>query len=86
MKDRTLIWRRVASNPLWLQARLSRVHNPSTFMQSMLPERAARIDDPQYRQVVTWIRETGFPAQILPQGILAFEREEQITLFLLKWS
>lgn len=80
------MWKRVDSNPLWLQARLSRVHNPSTFMQSMLPERNARIDDPEYRAVINWIRETHFPAQILPQGILAFEREEQITLFLLKWS
>ena len=53
---------------------------------AMAPERNARISDPQWRDVVEWIKEMNFPVKVLPDGILAFETEEDITMFMLRWA
>ena len=86
MSERSLLWERVDGNPLWLRGKMSRYKNPSGFAMAMAPERNARISDPQWRAVTEWIIETKFPAVILPDGILAFETEEDITMFMLRWS
>ena len=86
MNERSLLWERVDGNPLWLRGRMSRYKNPSGFAMAMAPERNARISDPQWHAVTKWIIETKFPAVILPDGILAFETEEDITMFMLRWA
>ena len=86
MNDRTLLWKRVDGNPLWLRGMMSRYKNPSGFAMAMAPERNARISDPQWRDVVEWIKEMNFPVKVLPDGILAFETEEDITMFMLRWA
>ena len=86
MNERDLLWKRVGSNPLWLQGWMSRYKKPTSFAMAMAPERAARISDPGWRAIYNWITETKFPVQVLPEGILAFETEEDITMFLLRWS
>ena len=86
MNERDLFWKRVDSNPLWLRGVMSRYKNPSGFAMAMAPERNARISDPEWRAIYNWITETKFPVQVLPEGILAFESEEDITMFLLRWS
>lgn len=86
MKDRSLLWKTVDSNPLWLRGVMSRYHNPTSFVMSMAPERNARLSDPEWRAIVDWIKETDFPAKILPEGILAFETENDKLVFLLRWS
>ena len=86
MNDRSLLWKRVEGNPLWLRGMMSRYKNPSGFAMAMAPERNARISDPQWRDVVDWIKEMNFPVKVLPEGILAFETEEDITMFMLRWA
>ena len=86
MNDRSLLWKRVEGNPLWLRGMMSRYKNPSGFAMAMAPERNARISDPQWRDVVEWIKEMNFPVKVLPDGILAFETEEDITMFMLRWA
>ena len=86
MSERSLLWKRVDGNPLWLRGMMSRYKNPSGFAMAMAPERNARISDPQWRDVVEWIKEMNFPVKVLPDGILAFETEEDITMFMLRWA
>lgn len=86
MNDRSLLWKRVEGNPLWLRGMMSRYRNPTGFAMAMAPERNARISDPQWRDVVEWIKEMNFPVKVLPDGILAFETEEDITMFMLRWA
>ena len=86
MNDRSLLWKRVEGNPLWLRGMMSRYKNPTGFAMAMAPERNARISDPQWRDVVEWIKEMNFPVKVLPDGILAFETEEDITMFMLRWA
>ena len=86
MSERSLLWKRVDGNPLWLRGMMSRYKNPSGFAMAMAPERNARISDPEWRAVVNWIKETKFPVKVLPEGMLAFEAEEDITMFLLRWA
>ena len=86
MNERDLLWKRVDGNSLWLRGVMSRYKSPSSFAMAMAPERAARISDTQWYEICNWITETKFPATILPDGILAFESEEDITMFLLRWS
>jgi len=86
VNDRSLLWKRVEGNPLWLRGMMSRYKNPTGFAMAMAPERNARISDPQWRDVVEWIKEMNFPVKVLPDGILAFETEEDITMFMLRWA
>jgi hypothetical protein len=86
MNERELFWKRLDSNPLWLQGMMSRFKNPSGFAMAMAPERTARISDPEWRAIADWIEETKFPVITLPGGILAFDSEEDMTMFLLRWS
>jgi hypothetical protein len=86
VNDRHLFWKKLDSNPLWLQGMMSRYKQPSSFAMAMAPERTARISDPEWRAIADWIEETKFPVVTLPGGILAFETAEDMTMFLLRWS
>lgn len=86
MSERDLLWKRVEGNPLWLRGMMSRYKNPSGFAMAMAPERNARINDPIFAEVLAWIKETNFPAKYTTEGMIAFETEEDMTMFLLRWS
>lgn len=81
-----LQWRKVDSNPLWLRAVMSRHSNPTSFALSMIPERSALITDPEFLQILDWIKQTNFPASYIGEGMIVFNNEEDISAFLLRWS
>lgn len=86
MSERRLLWRKVEGNPLWLRGRMSRFYRPQSFAMAMAPERNAYISDREFAAALDWIKETNFPAQYLSDGLIAFESEKDMTLFLLRWA
>lgn len=81
-----LLWRTVDGNQLWLRGAMSRISQPKSLIQAMEPERTALISDSAFAEVLNWIKETEFPASYLGQGIIAFNTEEDVTCFLMRWS
>lgn len=81
-----LQWRKVDGNKLWLRAVMSRHTNPTSFALSLIPERSALITDPEFLQILEWIKKTNFPANYLGEGMIAFSNEEDMSTFLLRWA
>ena len=82
--SRRIRWEPVDSNPLWLRGIRCRNPNPTSFTQAMEPERNVTYDEmiPILDQSV----EQGMRVSWIGQSLIAFESEEDLTLFLLRWS
>ena len=82
--SRRIRWEPVDSNPLWLRGIRCRNPNPTSFTQAMEPERNVTYDEmiPVLDQSV----EQGMRVSWIGQSLIAFESEEDLTLFLLRWS
>ena len=81
---RRIRWESVDSNPLWLRGIRCRNPNPTSFTQSMEPERNA-----VYTEMIPFIDQSnqiGLNVKWLGQALIAFDSEEDLTLFLLRWS
>jgi hypothetical protein len=81
---RKIRWEKVQGNPLWLRGVRTRNPNPTSFTQAMEPERNVTYDEmiPVLDQSV----EQGMRVSWIGQSLIAFESEEDLTLFLLRWS
>ena len=80
---RKLTWMRVAGNTKWLRGYIPRNPHPTSFTQAMMPERNARYDD--LKPYIDWCHERNIPVEFVTAGMLAFEDERFITMFLLRW-
>jgi len=82
--SRRIRWEPVDSNPLWLRGIRCRNPNPTSFTQAMEPERNVTYDEmiPVLDQSV----EQGMRVSWIGQSLIAFESEEDLTLFLLRWT
>ena len=82
--SRRIRWEPVENNPLWLRGIRCRNPNPTSFTQAMEPERNVTYDEmiPVLDQSV----EQGMRVSWIGQSLIAFESEEDLTLFLLRWS
>ena len=82
--NRRIRWQTVDGNPLWLRGIRTRNPNPKSFTQAMEPERNALRDE--MRLILDqWVAQ-GQRVSFIGQGIIAFDSEEDLTLFLLRWS
>ena len=81
---RRIRWATVDGNPLWLRGIRCRNPAPKSFTQAMEPERNALLDE--MRLILDQSVEQGMRVSWIGQGIIAFDSEEDLTLFVLRWS
>lgn len=81
---RKIVWRRIDANPKWLLGYIPRNPYPTSFTQAMMPDRNARYDD--IRPMLAWCDEHNIKVDFLTGGMLAFDDEKYISLFLMRWS
>ena len=79
-----LLWRTVDGNQLWLRGVMSRNQNPTSFTQSMEPERNVPYDE--MKPVLDQSVEQGMRVSLVGHALIAFDSEEDLILFLLRWS
>ena len=79
-----LLWRTVDGNQLWLRGVMSRNQNPKSFTQATEPERNAVYNE--MRPFIDQSNEIGLNVRWLGQAMIEFDSEEDLTLFLLRWS
>ena len=81
---RRIRWEMVKGNPLWLRGIRTRNTNPTSFTQAMEPERNAVYNE--MRPFIDQSNEIGLNVRWLGQAMIEFDSEEDLTLFLLRWS
>ena len=82
--NRRIRWETVDGNPLWLRGIRTRNPEPKSFTQAMEPERNALRDE--MRLILDqWVAQ-GQRVSFIGQGIIAFDSEEDLLMFLLRWS
>jgi len=82
--SRRIRWEPVDSNPLWLRGIRCRNPNPTSFTQAMEPERNAVYNE--MRPFIDQSNEQGLNVRWLGQAMIAFESEEDLLMFALRWS
>ena len=81
---RRIRWEMVKGNPLWLRGIRCRNPNPTSFTQAMEPERNAVYNE--MRPFIDQSVEQGMRVSWVGQALIAFDSEEDLVLFLLRWS
>ena len=76
-------WRQIAANPKWLLGYIPEIY-PEYIPRSPYLDRNAQYDD--LRPMLDWCDEHDIKVEYLTGGKLAFDSEEDLTLFLLRWS
>ena len=81
---RKIRWEKVQGNPLWLRGVRTRNPNPTSFTQAMEPERNAVYNE--MRPFIDQSNEQGLNVRWLGQAMIAFDSEEDLLMFVLRWS
>ena len=81
---RRIRWQPVEGNPLWLRGIRCRNPEPKSFTQAMEPERNAVYNE--MRPFIDQSNEQGLNVRWLGQAMIAFESEEDLLMFVLRWS
>ena len=82
--NRRIRWETVDSNPLWLRGIRTRNPEPRSFTQAMEPERNAVYNE--MRPFIDQSNDQGLPVRWLGQSLIAFESEEDLLMFVLRYA